>query len=57
MHQDMSKPVDVIDLLRAVFEDMEDREEVLNLWLQRRATVSSLQATEKYGNDLRTLLK
>ena len=46
-YQDISKPVNVLDLLRSIFEDMDNREYVIDIWLQGRATVPSRQAMER----------
>lgn len=56
-HSDITKPFNVLQLLRAVFECMNDREQVRDPWLQRRATIPSREALLQYQNQLQTYIQ
>lgn len=49
-NRDRSKTINVLDLLRSVYELLGNREDVLDPWLQRRATKQSPEALQKYHN-------
>lgn len=51
--KDIAQPLNILDLLRAIFEQMGNRDDVSDPWLQRRATVPSREALESYRNRLR----
>ena len=49
---DISKPVHVLELFRAVFERMGNRDGVSDPWLQRRVTAPSMSCITRYREGL-----
>lgn len=52
-YQDISQSLHFLDVLRAVYREMGDREGVSDRWLQRRATIPTTTALERYRNKFK----
>ena len=56
-HDDISKPVHLLHVLRAIYEKMGDRESVKDTWLQKPATRATITALSQFKETLSILQK
>lgn len=56
-HMDINQSVNVLDMLRAVFVSMGDRDGIADRWLQRRVTIPSREAVESYRNRMQLFVE
>lgn len=54
---DIKRSVHLLDLLRATFSHMGDRDGLTDPWLQRRVTLPSRHALDKYKNSLQEYIQ